>query len=364
MANGFHDRSLTVLGIETSCDETAAALVRRDCDGQGAILSNIVRSQLELHAPYGGVVPEIAARAHVELLDAAILKALDEAGLKWEAVDGVAATAGPGLIGGLIVGMITGKAIALARGLPFIAVNHLEAHALTAGLTDGLAFPYLLLLVSGGHTQLLIVDDVGAYTRLGTTLDDALGEAFDKAAKLLGLGYPGGPEVERHALRGRANVKLPRPMLGRPEPHFSFAGLKTALRHAVAERGALSEQDIADFCASFQEAVADIVSDRVRRAMQLYVEGQAQGAPRVLVAAGGVAANQRLKAALSHVAEEQRFRLVVPPPGLCADNGAMIAWAGAERLARGLIDDLAAPSRARWPLDPDAPPALGAGVKA
>ena len=223
-------------------------------------MSNVVRSQLDLHAAYGGVVPEIAARAHVELLDAAIKQALAEAGLGFEAIDAVAATSGPGLIGGLIVGVTTGKAIALGSGRPFIAVNHLEAHALTPGLTDGLDFPYLLLLVSGGHTQLLIVKDVGSYERLGTTLDDALGEAFDKAAKLLGLPYPGGPEVERQALRGRPTIPLPRPMLGRPEPHFSLAGLKTALRHAAEARAPLSEQDIADLCASFQEAVADIVS--------------------------------------------------------------------------------------------------------
>jgi N6-L-threonylcarbamoyladenine synthase len=364
MANGLHDRPLTVLGIETSCDETAAAVVRRAGPGRGAILANVVRSQLAQHAAYGGVVPEIAARAHVELLDAAIDTALGEAGAGWNEIDAVAATAGPGLIGGLIVGVVTGKAIALARGLPFIAVNHLEAHALTAGLTDGLPFPYLLLLVSGGHTQLLIVEGVGRYVRLGTTLDDALGEAFDKAAKLLGLGYPGGPEVERHAGRGRATIPLPRPLLGRSEPHFSFAGLKTALRHAATARAPLGEQDIADLCASFQEAVAEIVADRVDRGMGLYVERLGGQAQKALVVAGGVAANQRLKAALAALAKTRGFRLVAPPPDLCADNAAMIAWAGAERLALGRSDDLAAPARARWPLDPDAPPALGAGVKA
>jgi N6-L-threonylcarbamoyladenine synthase len=364
MANSLSDRSLLVLGIETSCDETAAALVRRAGEGRGEILSNVVRSQLELHAAYGGVVPEIAARAHVDLLDVAILKALADAGVGWEEIDAVAATAGPGLIGGLIVGMVTAKALALARELPFIAVNHLEAHALTARLTDGLPFPYLLLLVSGGHTQLLIVKGVGSYARLGTTLDDALGEAFDKAAKLLGLGYPGGPEVERLALRGRPVIPLPRPMLGRPEPHFSFAGLKTALRHAAAARAPLSGQAVADLCASFQEAVAEIISDRTRRAIELYIARQGPEAFRALVVAGGVAANQRLRAALADLAKEQGFRLVAPPPNLCADNGAMIAWAGAERLALGLTDSLAAPARARWPLDPEAAPALGAGVKA
>jgi len=364
MATVPEQRDLVVLGIETSCDETAAALVRRDAIGRGTILANLVRSQLALHAEFGGVVPEIAARAHIELLDILIAEALAEARLGFDDIDGVAATAGPGLIGGLIVGVTTGKAIALARGLPFIAVNHLEAHALTAGLTHGLGFPYLLLIVSGGHTQLLIVKDVGQYTRLGTTLDDALGEAFDKAAKLLGLDYPGGPAVEECAKRGRATIALPRPMHGRAEPHFSLAGLKTALRHEAMKRAPLSEQDVADLCASFQEAAADVVSDRTRRAMELYADAFGNDAQRALVVAGGVAANQRLRAALATVAAEQGFTLILPPPDLCTDNAAMVAWAGAERLARGLVDDLAAPSRARWPLDPDAAPALGAGVKA
>lgn len=354
---------LTVLGIETSCDETASAVVRRTADGRGEILSSVVRAQLDLHAAYGGVVPEIAARAHVDLLDAAIKQAMEETGLSFEVIDAVAAAAGPGLVGGLIVGVITGKAMALGLAKPFLAVNHLEAHALTAGLTDNLAFPYLLLLVSGGHTQLLIVKEVGAYERLGTTLDDALGEAFDKAAKLLGLGYPGGPEVEREAARGRAVIPLPRPMLGRPEPHFSLAGLKTALRHEALARAPLGAQDVADLCASFQEAVAEIVADRTARAIDIYLQRLGPEAQKALVVAGGVAANKRLEAALGDTARERGFRLVVPPPALCTDNAAMIAWAGAMRLSRGLTDDLAAPARARWPLDPDAPPAIGAGVK-
>jgi tRNA N6-adenosine threonylcarbamoyltransferase len=258
----------------------------------------------------------------------------------------------------------TAKAIALGLGRPFIAVNHLEAHALTAGLTDALDFPYLLLLVSGGHTQLLIVKGVGEYERLGATLDDALGEAFDKAAKLLGLRYPGGPEVEREAAKGQPRIPLPRPMAGREEPHFSLAGLKTALRHAALARAPLGAQDIADLCASFQEAVADIVRDRTSRALDLYQERLGAKAQKALVVAGGVAANQRLKAALETLAAARGFTLVVPPPELCSDNAVMIAWAGAMRLAHGLADDLAAPVRARWPLDPDAPPALGAGVKA
>jgi N6-L-threonylcarbamoyladenine synthase len=359
-----NDAALTVLGIETSCDETAAALVRRGPDGRGEILSSVVRSQLDLHAAYGGVVPEIAARAHVELLDAAIRQALAEAGLDFGAVDAVAAAAGPGLIGGLIVGVTTAKAIALGLGRPFIAVNHLEAHALTAGLTDGLDFPYLLLLVSGGHTQLLIVKGVGEYERLGTTLDDALGEAFDKAAKLLGLPYPGGPEVEREAAKGQPRIPLPRPMAGREEPHFSLAGLKTALRHAALARAPLGAQDIADLCASFQEAVADVVRDRTSRALDLYQDRLGAKAEKALVVAGGVAVNQRLKAALETLTAARGFRLVVPPPELCSDNAVMIAWTGAMRLAHGLADDLAAPVRARWPLDPAAPPAIGAGVKA
>src|SRR6478735_8612523 len=348
MATVPEKRAFVVLGIETSCDETAAALVRRAASGKGVLLANLVRSQLALHAEFGGVVPEIAARAHVELLDRLIAQALAESRLGWE----------------LIVGVATAKAIALARGLPFIAVNHLEAHALTTGLTHGLRFPYLLLLVSGGHTQLLIVKGVGSYTRLGTTLDDALGEAFDKAAKLLGLGYPGGPAVEECAKRGRATIALPRPMLGRSEPHFSLAGLKTALRHEAMKREPLGEQDVADLCASFQEAAVDVVSDRTGRAMELYVDALGPDAQKALVVAGGVAANQRLRSALSTVAAEQGFALILPPAELCTDNAAMVAWAGAERLVRGLVDDLAAPSRARWPLDPDAAPAIGAGVKA
>ncbi len=358
------ERPLIVLGIETSCDETAAALVRRDGEASGAILANIVKSQLSLHADYGGVVPEIAARAHIDVLDHAIAKVMAELGLDWSSVDAIAATAGPGLVGGLIVGIVTGKALALARGRPFIAVNHLEAHALTPGLTHGLRFPYLLLLVSGGHTQLLIVEGVGAYRRLGTTLDDALGEAFDKAAKLLGLGYPGGPAVEKMAAKGQASIPLPRPMLGRAEPHFSLAGLKTALRQEAMKRAPLSDSEVADLCASFQEAVAEVLGDRLRRGIDLYLEAMGPDAQKALVVAGGVAANARLREALAEAASEQGFRLIVPPAELCTDNAAMVAWAGAERLARGLIDGLGAPARARWPLDPDAPPALGAGVKA
>lgn len=360
-----HDRTLLVLGIETSCDETAAAVVSRTGEAEGRILSNVVRSQLAEHRPYGGVVPEIAARAHVECLDAIIGVALAEAGVALSDLSGIAATAGPGLNGGLVVGLVTGKTLALAAGKPFLAINHLEAHALTVGLTDGLRPPYLMLLVSGGHTQTLLVEGVGRYRRIGTTIDDAIGEAFDKTAKLLGLGYPGGPEVERMAQGGDpARFPLPRPMVGRAEPHFSLAGLKTALRQRAEAAAPLSDRDVADLCAAFEAAVCDIVTDRVGRAMEIAEDAFASGAPRRLAVAGGVAANRRIADALARRASARGFHLAVPPPALCTDNGAMIAWAGAERLARGLTDALDFPAKPRWPLDPAAPAAIGAGVKA
>ena len=359
------DGPLTVLGIETSCDETAAAVVVREGPAHGRILSNVVRSQFAEHKPYGGVVPEIAARAHVECLDGIVAAAMKDAGVGWRDLSAVAATAGPGLNGGLVVGLVTGKALALAQELPFVAVNHLEAHALTVGLTDGVAPPYLMLLVSGGHTQTLLVEDVGRYRRLGTTIDDAIGEAFDKTAKLLGLGYPGGPAVERLARSGDpARFTLPRPMLGREEPHFSLAGLKTAVRLRAEAAAPLRDQDVADLCAAFEAAVCDIVVDRVGRAMDLAEGALGPDKPRWLTVAGGVAANARITAALSALAERRGFRLAVPPPALCTDNGVMIAWAGAERLARGLTDGLDFPAKPRWPLDPTAPAAIGAGVKA
>jgi N6-L-threonylcarbamoyladenine synthase len=360
---GNQNKSETlVLGIETSCDETAAAIVARAPDGRGRILSNVIRAQWEEHRRFGGVVPEIAARAHVECLDEIIAEALRDAGVAIGGLDAVAVTAGPGLIGGLIVGVTTAAALALVHAQPLIAVNHLEAHALTVGLSEGLPPPYLLLLVSGGHTQLLIVEDVGRYRRLGTTIDDALGEAFDKTAKLLGLGFPGGPAVERAAAQGRAGrFALPRPMLGRAEPHFSFAGLKTAVRHQAQALIPLRESDVADLCAAFEAAVAESVGDRVRRAMEIAGERLGGEGDRHLVIAGGVAANRRLRAALETVAHAAGYRLHAPPPALCTDNAAMVAWAGAERLARGWTDGLAITARARWPLDPDAVPALGAG---
>ena len=342
---------MRLLGIETSCDETAAAVVERDEAGHGTILSNIVRSQLTEHAPYGGVVPELAARAHVSHLDHIIARAAAEAGVPLSALDGIAATAGPGLIGGVLVGLTTAKALAAALNKPLIAVNHLEGHALTARLTDGLAFPYLLLLVSGGHSQFVLVRGVGDYQRWGTTIDDALGEAFDKVAKLLDLGVPGGPEVERQARLGDAGrFRFPRPLLKEDRLDFSFSGLKTAVRLAAEAIAPLTPKDVADICASFQLAVTDIVTSRAASALQRF-EAELPGVPPTLVVAGGVAANQAIGAGLARVLQAAGARLVVPPIPLCTDNGAMIAWAGAERLALGEVDGLAMSAKARWPLD-------------
>jgi N6-L-threonylcarbamoyladenine synthase len=354
-------RPPVVLGIETSCDETGAALV----DAERRILAEALLSQEDRHAPFGGVVPEIAARAHVEALDRLIARVMAEAGLKFEELAGVAASAGPGLIGGLIVGLVTAKAICAVHRRPLLAINHLEAHALTARLTHEVAFPYLLLLISGGHCQLLVVEGVGRYRRLGTTLDDALGEAFDKAAKMLNLGFPGGPAVERAAQGGDPQrFPLPRPLLGQPGCHFSLSGLKTALRQTIERLGpeALAPPALNDLCAGFQAAAGDVLVDRTRRAARMFLREHPDA--DTLVVAGGVAANADLRARLAGLAAEQDLRLIVPPPRLCTDNAVMIAWAGQERLALGLVDDLSAPARARWPLDPAAEPALGAGVKA
>ena len=344
---------MLVLGIETTCDETAAAVVERLADGRGRILSNIVRSQTAEHARFGGVVPEIAARAHVDLLDGIIAKAMQEAGTGFAELSAVAAAAGPGLIGGVIVGLTTAKAIAMVHDTPLIAVNHLEAHALTPRLTCALAFPYCLFLASGGHTQIVAVAGVGNYVRLGTTVDDAMGEAFDKVAKMLGLPYPGGPQVERAASGGdAARFALPRPMLGRADANFSLSGLKTAVRNEVIRLTPLTDQDISDLCASFQAAVLESTADRLRVGLKLFRERF--GAPRALVAAGGVAANQAIRGALQEVAANAETTLIIPPPALCTDNGAMIAWAGAERLAIGLRDTMDTPPRARWLLDENA----------
>ncbi|THK38921.1 tRNA (adenosine(37)-N6)-threonylcarbamoyltransferase complex transferase subunit TsaD [Ensifer sp. MPMI2T] len=393
---------LRILGIETSCDETAASVVLREKDGSGRILGDVVLSQLEEHSAYGGVVPEIAARAHVEALDTLIEEALLRAGVKLADIDAVAATSGPGLIGGLIVGLMTGKAIARATGKPLYAVNHLEGHALTARLTDSLTFPYLMLLVSGGHTQLILVKGVGDYERWGTTIDDALGEAFDKTAKLLGLPYPGGPAVERMARTGDPKrFDFPRPLGGDARLDFSFSGLKTAVRQAAQSLEPVTEQDIADICASFQRAISRTLKDRVGRGLKRFTaefaavdqpaqdhddlglkskiinvidssrsERDAGGKPLhtfphpALVVAGGVAANQELRTTLQELCDQNGFRFVAPPLQLCTDNAAMIAWAGAERLAAGLAaDGLDVAPRSRWPLDSQAQALIGSGKR-
>ena len=307
-------------------------------------------SQIAEHAAYGGVVPEIAARAHVEVIDRLVGRAMQRAGLTFADLDGIAAAAGPGLIGGVLIGLTTAKGLSLVAGKPLIAVNHLEGHALTARLTDGIGFPFLLLLASGGHTQLVAVRGVGDYVRIGTTIDDAIGEAFDKVAKMLGLPYPGGPHVEREAAKGNPErFAFPRPMQGRQEPNFSLSGLKTAVRIEAEKIAPLTASDISDLCASFQAAIVDVVVDRTRVALRVFRE--VAGHPTALVAAGGVAANHTMRRALQRLAAEAGLRLVAPPLELCGDNGAMIAWAGLERLRLDLIDDMTAPARARWPLD-------------
>ncbi len=349
---------MRVLGIETTCDETAAAVVRLTPEGAGEILADEVMSQIAAHAAFGGVVPEIAARAHVEIVDMLIARALAKAKVAAKDLDGVAAAAGPGLIGGVLVGLMAGKGIALATGKPLIAVNHLEAHALTARLTASLAFPYLILLASGGHTQILAVKGVGDYDRLGTTMDDAIGEAFDKTAKLLGLPYPGGPAVEAAARTGDAErFALPRPMMGRPNADFSLSGLKTAVRIAAEQAAPLNAQDVADLCASFQAAIVDVVEDRIRIGLKRFRE-RLGVAPQAVVVAGGVAANMAIRSALLRFCAEAGLPMVAPPQKLCTDNGAMIAWAGIERLRLGRFDALDVAARPRWPLDPKSEPAL------
>ena len=348
-----------VLGIETSCDETAAAVV----DGEGRVLSQVVLSQIAEHRPYGGIVPEVAARAHLTHLDRLIDKAMTESGIAYKDLSAVAATAGPGLIGGVIVGVMTAKAIAMVHNIPFIAVNHLEGHALTARFTDNVAFPYLLLLVSGGHCQILVVEGVGRFRRLGATMDDAAGEAFDKVAKLIGLGYPGGPAIEHAARNGNpVRFAFPRPLKGKPGCDFSFSGLKTAVRLAAEALPEMNEQNAADIAAGFQAALVESIADRVARAMAVFQSDYPDG--RTLVASGGVAANTALREALVKTSAKRGMNFVAPPIALCTDNAVMIAWAGAERLKLGLVDGLDFKPRPRWPLDPDAVPVRGAGVKA
>ena len=339
-----------VLGIETSCDETAAAVVRGYPPGPGDIVSNIVASQIAQHRPYGGVVPEIAARAHVEILDVIVERALAEAQVSLRDIDAIAVTAGPGLIGGVAVGLSLAKGLAVATGKPLIALNHLEGHALTVRLTHGVAFPFLLLLVSGGHCQLLIAEGVGRFIRLGTTIDDAAGEAFDKTAKLLGLGFPGGPALERAASQGNPRRhRFPRPLAGADGFDFSFSGLKTAVRRAAEMSDDLTPAAVADLAAGFQAAAIDVLVARTSKAMQLFAERYA--APHYLVAAGGVAANKALNISLASAANARGFEIFVPSPQLCTDNAAMIAWAGLEYVALGRTDRLDAAPRARWPLD-------------
>jgi N6-L-threonylcarbamoyladenine synthase len=341
---------MRVMGIETSCDETAVAIVEASEEDrpQGLILANVVYSQLTEHRRFGGVVPEIAARAHLERIDGLVAEALGDAQVGLAELDGIAATGGPGLIGGVMVGVMTAKALAFAHDKPFLAINHLEGHALSVRLTEDVAFPYLLLLVSGGHCQLLTVRGPGDFVRLGTTIDDAVGECFDKTAKLLGLGFPGGPAVERTAAQGDPQrFALPRPMWRKAGCDFSFSGLKTAVRQTVEKLPAGDTQAIADLCASFQRTVGDVMIDRCGNALAM--------APcPTLVVAGGVAANAYLRGRLESLAESRGSRLVAPPPKLCTDNGAMIAWAGVERLRRGYVDPLDFRPRPRWPLDPSA----------
>ncbi len=358
--------TLTILGLESSCDDTAAAVVRHTVGQPAEILSSVVIGQTDLHADFGGVVPEIAARAHAEKIDGCVEAALKNATLTLREMDAIAVTAGPGLIGGVISGVMCAKGLAAGSGLPLIGVNHLAGHALTPRLTDGLEFPYLMLLVSGGHCQFLIANDVDEFTRLGGTIDDAPGEAFDKTAKLLGLPQPGGPAVEREALSGDPKrFPLPRPLLDRPDCDMSFSGLKTALLRTrdalVVEHGGLRPVDRADLCASFQSAVSDVLGAKTRRALRLYLD-QSPANPALAVA-GGVAANQQLRAALETVCAEAGVAFVAPPLNLCTDNAAMIAWAGLERFRHGHRDDFTLSARPRWPLDRKSPSMLGSGKK-
>ena len=348
-----------VLGIETSCDETAASVVVRNGEGVPTILSNVVLSQIEEHSSFGGVVPEIAARSHLTSLDNIIEAAVDDSGVPLTEIQGIGVTAGPGLIGGLMIGLMTAKALSASLNVPYVGINHLEGHALTARLTDNLAFPYMLLLVSGGHTQILRVDGIGQYKRYSSTIDDAAGETFDKTAKLLGLGFPGGPKVERHAVGGDADrFKLPRPLAGKDTLNMSFSGLKTAVRNAAEQCSPLSKQDVADLCAALQKTVAEVLADRCRRVLELH--GQGVG---TLVVAGGVAANSEVRGKLSILASELDIGLVAPPLELCTDNAAMIAWAALERLEQGESSDLSLAPRSRWPLDEQTESMLGSGRK-
>ncbi|WP_114286923.1 tRNA (adenosine(37)-N6)-threonylcarbamoyltransferase complex transferase subunit TsaD [Candidatus Halocynthiibacter alkanivorans] len=358
--------TLTLLGLESSCDDTAAAIVRHSPGDPPVILSSVVAGQTELHAAYGGVVPEIAARAHTEKLDICVEQALERAGLTLKDLDGISVTAGPGLIGGVLAGVMCAKGLSAATGLPFVGVNHLAGHALTPRLTDQLPFPYLMLLVSGGHCQFLIVHGFDDFKRLGGTIDDAPGEAFDKSARLLGLPQPGGPAVEAAAEQGdKKRFRLPRPLLDRPGCDMSFSGLKTALLRTrdkvIAENGGLTRTDRNDLCAGFQAAVCDVLAEKSRRALAQYME---LNPPRPTIAvAGGVAANTPIRAALETVAAEFGADFLAPPLALCTDNAAMIAWVGIEHFRAGHRDDQTLSARPRWPLDNSSPAMLGSGKK-
>jgi len=361
--------SVLVLGIESSCDETAASIVRRHKGGRVDVLSSLVASQNEAHAPYGGVVPEIAARAHMQKIESLIAGAVEAADIAWADLDAVAATAGPGLIGGVITGLLAAKGLAVSLDIPLIGVNHLEGHALSPRLTQDCPFPYLLLLVSGGHTQLLSVDGVGDFTRLGSTVDDAAGETFDKTAKIMGLGFPGGPALERMAAFGNPKaIPLPRPFKGKPHADFSFSGLKTATARAFDKLGNTCEQGKADLAASFQRAVSDVLCDRTNNAMDMFTKSHNQSGkdPYRFVVAGGVAANTSIREALENLCADKGFTLTAPPLKYCGDNGAMIALVGAERLLLGQVDTLDVKARPRWPLDMGSAtknPASGHGKK-
>ena len=352
---------LTFLGIETSCDETAAAVIKEKSDGTGEILSNIVSSQIEEHKEFGGVVPEIAARAHVEKIEFIINKALKESNLNFNNIDGIAATAGPGLIVCLTVGLNAGKAIAGSLKKPFVAVNHLEGHALSPKINNKIKFPYLLLLISGGHTQFLEVNGVNNYKRLGTTIDDALGEAFDKTAKLLGIEFPGGPIIEEWAKKGDENYfKLPKPILKRGGCNLSFAGLKTAILRT--SKGLKNQKEKYHLAASFQKTVNEILFEKTKIAMEEFLINK-KNIEKTFVIAGGVAANLKIRENLTKLSKKKNFLPIFPPINLCSDNAAMIAWAGIERYKINLIDNLEFPSKARWPLDKEAPFLKGPGLK-
>lgn len=349
---------LVVLGIETSCDETAASVVTRDEHGVPKMLSNIVLSQIDEHAEFGGVVPEIAARAHLSAIDHIIRKALEDAQTDLSQINGIGVTSGPGLVGGLMVGLMTAKALSASRQIPYLGVNHLEGHALTARLTDNIEYPYLLLLVSGGHSQIVRVDGLGHYTRIATTIDDAVGEAFDKTAKLLGLGFPGGPNVEKAAKGGdETRFNFPMPLKGQDTLNMSFSGLKTAIRTQAQKLVPLSQADIADLCACMQKTVADILYDRCKRAMQ-----QSDGID-TLVVAGGVASNTLIRQRLEELCQDHDFRLIAPPLKLCTDNAAMIAWTALERFEQGEASKMDLAPRSRWPLDEETQTIIGSGRK-